>query len=104
MMWMWPNARISVMGGDQAALVLSTVKEDGLKLRGEEWPENEKADYEDMIRAQYENQGNPLYASGRLWDDGVIDPVDTRRVLAHGLSAAMNHPQPPESSFGIFRM
>jgi len=104
MMWMWPNARISVMGGDQAALVLSTVKEDGLKLRGEEWPENEKADYEEMIRAQYDNQGNPLYASGRLWDDGVIDPLETRRVLAHGLSAAINHPQPDESSFGIFRM
>ncbi len=104
MMWMWPNARISVMGGDQAALVLSTVKEDGLKMRGEEWPENEKADYEDMIRAQYENQGSPLYASGRLWDDGVIDPLETRAVLAHGLSAALNHPQPDESPFGIFRM
>jgi 3-methylcrotonyl-CoA carboxylase beta subunit len=104
MMWMWPNARISVMGGDQAALVLSTVKEDGLKLRGEEWPENEKADYEDMIRAQYDNQGNPLYASGRLWDDGVIDPSETRQVLAHGLSAAMNCPQAAETPFGIFRM
>ena len=104
MMWMWPNARISVMGGDQAALVLSTVKEDGLKLRDEEWPDNEKADYEDMIRAQYDNQGNPLYASGRLWDDGVIDPAETRQVLAHGLAAAMDYPQPAESSFGIFRM
>ena len=104
MMWMWPNARISVMGGDQAALVLSTVKEDGLKLRGDEWPDSEKADYEDMIRAQYDNQGNPLYASGRLWDDGVIDPSETRQVLAHGLSAAMSYPQPSESSFGIFRM
>jgi len=104
MMWMWPNARISVMGGDQAALVLSTIKEDGLKLRDEKWPENEKSDYEDMIRTQYDKQGNPLYASGRLWDDGVIDPLETRQVLAHGLSAAMNHPQPDESSFGIFRM
>jgi 3-methylcrotonyl-CoA carboxylase beta subunit len=100
MMWMWPNARISVMGGDQAALVLSTVKEDGLKLRvkedglklrGEDWPESEKAGYEDMI-------------SGRLWDDGVIDPLETRTVLAHGLSAAMNHTQPEEAPFGIFRM
>jgi len=104
MMWMWPNARISVMGGDQAALVLSTVKEDGLNLRGEEWPENEKADYEEMIRAQYETQGNPYYASGRLWDDGIIDPLETRTVLAHGLSAAMNHAQPAEKAFGIFRM
>jgi 3-methylcrotonyl-CoA carboxylase beta subunit len=104
MMWMWPNARISVMGGDQAALVLSTVKEDGLKLRGEDWPESEKAGYEDMIRAQYETQGSPYYASGRLWDDGVIDPLETRTVLAHGLSAAMNHTQPEEAPFGIFRM
>ena len=104
MMWMWPNARISVMGGDQAALVLSTVREDSLRLKGEDWPENEKADYENMIRAQYETQGNPLYASGRLWDDGVIDPLETRTVLAHGLSAAMNHPQPGEEPFGIFRM
>ena len=104
MMRMWPNARISVMGGDQAALVLSTVKEDGLAARGEEWPENDKQDFGDMIRAQYENQGNPLYASGRLWDDGVIDPVDTRLVLAHGLSAAMKHAQPGEEPFGIFRM
>jgi 3-methylcrotonyl-CoA carboxylase beta subunit len=104
MMWMWPNARISVMGGDQAALVLSTVKEDGLKLQGEVWPESEKAGYEDMIRAQYETQGSPYYASGRLWDDGVIDPLQTRTVLAHGLSAAMNHTQPDEVPFGIFRM
>ncbi len=104
MMWMWPNARISVMGGDQAALVLSTVKEDGLVARGEEWPESDKQNFEAMIRAQYENQGNPLYASGRLWDDGVIDPLDTRLVLAHGLSAAMNHAQPGEEPFGIFRM
>ena len=104
MMWMWPNARISVMGGDQAALVLSTVREDGLKLRGEEWPESEKAGYEDMIRAQYDTQGNPYYASGRLWDDGVIDPLETRSVLAHGLSAAMNFVLPDEAPFGIFRM
>ena len=104
MMWMWPNARISVMGGDQAALVLSTVKEDSLVARGEEWPENDKQNFEAMIRAQYENQGNPFYASGRLWDDGVIDPLDTRQVLAHGLSAAMNYAQPGEEPFGIFRM
>jgi len=92
------------MGGDQAALVLSTVREDGAKLRGEEWPESEKAAYEEMIRAQYDTQGSPYYASGRLWDDGVIDPLETRSVLAHGLSAAMNHAQPDEAPFGIFRM
>ena len=103
-MWMWPNARISVMGGDQAALVLSTVREDGMKLAGEEWAEKDKAEFEEMIRAQYETQGNPYYASGRLWDDGVIDPLQTRTVLAHGLSAAMNSPQPEETPFGIFRM
>jgi 3-methylcrotonyl-CoA carboxylase beta subunit len=104
LMWMWPNARISVMGGEQASMVLSTVKSDGLKARGEEWPEKEKADFEESIRQQYETQGNPLYASARLWDDGVIDPLDTRRVLAHGLSAAMNHPDADEAPYGIFRM
>lgn len=104
MMWMWPNSRISVMGGDQAALVLSTVKADGLKARGEDWPDNDKADYEDRIRQQYETQGHPLYASARLWDDGVIDPLDTRKVLAHGLSAAANATGEIESPYGIFRM
>lgn len=104
MMWMWPNARISVMGGEQASLVLSSVKADGLKARGEDWPENEKADYENIIRQQYENQGSPFYASARLWDDGVIDPIDTRRVLSHGLSAAMNSATDEEAPYGIFRM
>jgi 3-methylcrotonyl-CoA carboxylase beta subunit len=83
---------------------LSTVREEGLQARGEEWPEREKHDFEEMIRAQYDTQGNPLYASGRLWDDGVIDPLETRAVLAHGLSAAMKHEQPDETAFGIFRM
>ncbi|MEJ2256769.1 MAG: carboxyl transferase domain-containing protein [Woeseiaceae bacterium] len=104
MMWMWPNARISVMGGEQAALVLSTVREDGLELKGEEWSAKDKSDFEDMIRAQYDNQGNPFYASGRLWDDGVIDPLETRTVLAQGLAAAMNRPLTDETPFGIFRM
>ena len=104
LMWMWPNARISVMGGEQAAMVLSTVKSDGLEARGEEWPEKDKADFEETIRQQYETQGNPLYASARLWDDGVIDPLDTRRVLAHGLSAATHHPDRDEARYGIFRM
>jgi 3-methylcrotonyl-CoA carboxylase beta subunit len=104
MMWMWPNARISVMGGDQAALVLSTVREDGLNAKGDGWTDREKTDFEDMIRAQYETQGNPFYASGRLWDDGVIDPLKTRDVLAQGLSAALNAEQSAEAPFGIFRM
>ena len=104
LMYMWPNARISVMGGEQASLVLSTVKSEGIEARGEEWPEKDKADFEEMIRQQYENQGHPYYASARLWDDGVIDPVDTRAVLAHGLSAAMHGPTASETPFGIFRM
>ncbi len=104
MMWMWPNARISVMGGEQAALVLSTVKADGLEARGENWPDNDKADYEERIRQQYETQGHPLYASARLWDDGVIDPLDTRTALAHGLSAAATSSNDEEAPFGIFRM
>ncbi len=104
MMWMWPNARISVMGGEQAAMVLSTVKTEGLKARGEEWSDNDRAGYEDMIRQQYETQGHPLYSSARLWDDGVIDPLDTRRVLARGLSAAMNNLSEEEAPYGIFRM
>ena len=104
MMWMWPNARISVMGGEQAALVLSSVKRDGMESRGEEWPEEAQSSFEDEIREQYELQGNPYYASARLWDDGVIDPVDTRAVLALALSAAMNRPRDAETPFGIFRM
>jgi 3-methylcrotonyl-CoA carboxylase beta subunit len=104
MLWMWPNARISVMGGEQAAKVLSTVKRDGADARGEEWSEEEQSAYEAAIREQYEAQGNPYYASARLWDDGVIDPVDTRAVLSLGLSAAMNRPRDDESPFGIFRM
>ena len=77
---------------------------EGLAQRGEEWPDQDRADFEALIRAQYENQGNPLYASGRLWDDGVIDPLQTRAVLAHGLAVAMQHEQPREKPFGIFRM
>ena len=104
LMWMWPNARISVMGGEQASMVLSTVKADGLAARGEEWSDSDKADYEEMIRQQYETQGHPLYASARMWDDGIIDPTDTRRVLAHGLSAAMSGRRKDEAPHGIFRM
>jgi 3-methylcrotonyl-CoA carboxylase beta subunit len=104
MMWMWPNARISVMGGDQAALVLSTVRQDGLASKGETWAEKDKTKFEREIRDQYETQGHPFYASARLWDDGVIDPVDTRKVLGQAIAASMNRPRDGESPYGIFRM
>lgn len=102
-LWMWPNARISVMGGEQAASVLATVKRDGIEAKGGQWSAEEEEAFKAPIRAQYEQQGHPYYASARLWDDGVIDPADTRRVLALGLSAARNAPV-PEPQFGIFRM
>ncbi len=104
LMWMWPNARISVMGGEQAALVLSTVKREGVTARGESWTEKEQLNYERKIRRQYDKQGHPYYASARLWDDGVIDPVDTRKVLGQAVSASMNRPREKESPHGIFRM
>jgi 3-methylcrotonyl-CoA carboxylase beta subunit len=102
-MWMWPNARISVMGGDQAASVLATVKRDGIELKGGSWSADEEAAFKAPIKQQYEEQGHPYYATARLWDDGVIDPQDTRTVLALGLSAALNAPI-PEPKFGVFRM
>ena len=102
-LWMWPNARISVMGGDQAAGVLATVKRDGIEGRGGQWSAEEEEAFKAPIRQQYEDQGHPYYASARLWDDGVIDPADTRRVLALGLSAARNAPI-EDTRFGLFRM
>ncbi|THT98733.1 methylcrotonoyl-CoA carboxylase [Lampropedia puyangensis] len=102
-LWMWPNARISVMGGEQAASVLATVKRDGIELKGGQWSADEEEAFKAPIRQQYEEQGHPYYASARLWDDGIIDPVDTRRVLALGLSAARNAPI-ADAKFGIFRM
>jgi 3-methylcrotonyl-CoA carboxylase beta subunit len=102
-LYMWPNARISVMGGDQAALVMSQVKEAQLKKRGESWKEKDKAAYETEIKERYESQSNPYYASARLWDDGVIHPLDTRRVIALSLSAALNAPI-EDTQFGVFRM
>ena len=102
-LWMWPNARISVMGGDQAASVLATVKRDGIEGKGGSWSADDEAAFKAPIRAQYELQGHPYFASARLWDDGVIDPADTRRVLALGLSASLNAPI-PETRFGVFRM
>jgi 3-methylcrotonyl-CoA carboxylase beta subunit len=102
-LWMWPNARISVMGGEQAAGVLATVKRDGIEAKGGAWSKEEEEAFKQPIKEQYEHQGHPYYASARLWDDGVIDPADTRMVLALGLSAALNAPI-PETKFGVFRM
>jgi 3-methylcrotonyl-CoA carboxylase beta subunit len=102
-LWMWPNARISVMGGEQAASVLATVRRDGIEAKGGQWSADEEEAFKAPIRTQYEVQGHPYYASARLWDDGVIDPVDTRRVLALGLSASLNAPI-PDAKFGVFRM
>ncbi|MDJ0683703.1 MAG: carboxyl transferase domain-containing protein [Alphaproteobacteria bacterium] len=103
MLYMWPNARISVMGGEQAANVLATVRDDVLARKGESWSAEEREAFMDPIRAQYESQGQPYYASARLWDDGVIDPKETRNVLGLSLHAALNAPI-PETRFGVFRM
>ncbi len=102
-LWMWPNARISVMGGEQAASVLATVKRDGIEASGKSWSADEEEAFKSPIRDQYESQGNPYYATARLWDDGIIDPADTRRVLGLALSAAINAPI-VKSNFGVFRM
>ena len=102
-LWMWPNARISVMGGEQAASVLSTLRRDAIEAKGGAWTAEEEEAFKAPLRQQYEDQGHPYYASARLWDDGVIDPADTRRVLALGLSASLNAPI-PDTKFGVFRM
>jgi 3-methylcrotonyl-CoA carboxylase beta subunit len=102
-LWMWPNARIGVMGGEQAASVLATVRRDGIEGRGGAWSAAEEEAFKAPIREQYERQGHPYYSSARLWDDGVIDPADTRRVLALGLSASLNAPI-GDTRFGVFRM
>jgi 3-methylcrotonyl-CoA carboxylase beta subunit len=102
-LWMWPNARISVMGGEQAASVLATVRRDQLEARGETWPAEAEEEFKQPVRDQYEHQGNPYYSTARLWDDGVIDPLDTRRVLGLALSAAANAPLDPPG-YGVFRM
>lgn len=103
LLFMWPNARISVMGGEQAAHVLSTVRRDAMTARGEAWSESEQKAYMDEIQTLYETQGHPYYASARIWDDGIIDPRDTRRVLGLGISASLNAPM-EDTSFGVFRM
>jgi len=102
-LWMWPNARISVMGGEQAASVLATVKRDNLEASGQTWSAEDEEAFKQPIREQYEVQGHPYYATARLWDDGVIDPAQTRTVLGLGLAAALNAPIPP-TQFGVFRM
>ena len=102
-LWMWPNARISVMGGEQAASVLATVKRDGIEAKGGSWTMEEEEAFKAPIRRQYEDQGHPYYATARLWDDGIIDPADTRRVLALGLAASRNAPV-EDTRFGVFRM
>ena len=102
-LWMWPNARISVMGGEQAASVLARVRRDSIEAKGGTWSAEEEEAFKTRIREQYEKQGHPYYASARLWDDGVIDPLDTRLVLGLSISASLNAPI-PETRFGVFRM
>ena len=102
-LWMWPNARISVMGGEQAATVLSLLRREALEARGQTWSEEDEAGFKAPLRAQYELQGNPYYATARLWDDGIIEPGDTRRVLGLALHAGLGAPIEP-TRFGVFRM
>jgi 3-methylcrotonyl-CoA carboxylase beta subunit len=99
----WPNARISVMGGEQAASVLATVKRDNIEADGKTWSAADQDAFKAPIREQYENEGNPYYATARLWDDGIILPSETRRVLTLSFSAALNAPI-PRTRFGVFRM
>jgi len=103
-LWMWPNARIGVMGGEQAASVLATVRRDGIEGKGGAWSAEQERAFKQPILDQFERQAHPYYASARLWDDGVIDPADTRRVLALAISASLNAPIPAQPRFGIFRM
>ena len=103
LLWMWPNARISVMGGEQAANVLATIRRDATRARGEAWSDEDEASFKAPILEQYEHQGHPSYATARLWDDGIIDPLDTRLSLGLGISASLNAPI-PEMRFGVFRM
>ena len=102
-LWMWPNARISVMGGEQAAAVLATVRRDGIEAKGGAWSKEEEAKFRKPIIDQYEHQGHPYYASARMWDDGVVDPADTRRMLGLAISASLNAPI-EDTKFGMFRM
>jgi 3-methylcrotonyl-CoA carboxylase beta subunit len=107
-LFMWPNSRISVMGGEQAASVLATVKRDAMEAKGQTWPADEEARFKAPIRDLYEREGSPYFSTARLWDDGVIAPRDTRRILSLALSAALNAPHgraaDREAGFGVFRM
>ena len=102
-MFMWPNARISVMGGEQAAGVLATIKRDQMEKKKRPWSDEQEAEFRKPILDTYQKQGHPYYASARLWDDGIIDPRKTRQVLALSLSAALNAPI-DDTMFGLFRM
>jgi 3-methylcrotonyl-CoA carboxylase beta subunit len=102
-LWMWPNARISVMGGEQAATVLATVKRDAIEAKGGTWSAGDEDAFKAPIRERYEHEGHPYFASARIWDDGIIDPADTRRVLAMAISASQNRPV-DKTAFGVFRM
>jgi 3-methylcrotonyl-CoA carboxylase beta subunit len=103
-LWMWPNARISVMGGEQAATVLAIIRQEAVEAKGGKWSKDDDAKFKAPIRDQYEKQGNAFYATARLWDDGVIDPADTRAVLGQALAAGLNAPPPAPTRFGVFRM
>jgi 3-methylcrotonyl-CoA carboxylase beta subunit len=102
-LWTWPNSRISVMGGEQAASVLSRVRRDALEIKGESWSLEDEEAFKAPIREQYETQGHPYYATARLWDDGIVDPAQSRRVLGLSLAAALNAPA-RATKFGVFRM
>jgi len=102
-LWMWPNARISVMGGEQAATVLATVRRDAIEAKGDKWSAADEEAFRAPIRAQYEKEGHPYFASARVWDDGIIDPADTRQVLGLAISASLNRTIEP-TKFGVFRM
>ena len=104
-MYMWPNSKISVMGGEQAASVLATVKRDGLEKKGAKWSKEEEEKFKAPIRAKYDDEGSCYYATARLWDDGIINPEDTRKVLALSLRACMENKEVERgSNFGVFRM
>jgi 3-methylcrotonyl-CoA carboxylase beta subunit len=103
-LWMWPNARISVMGGEQAASVLGLLRQEAVEAKGGNWSAADDESFKAPIREQYERQGHPYYATARIWDDGIIDPADTRTVLALALAAGLAAPPPAPSRFGIFRM
>jgi len=100
----WPNSRISVMGGEQAASVLATIKRDALEARKEPWSAEAEAAFKAPVRARYEEEGNPYYATARLWDDGIIDPAQTRDVLGLAFAVTLNKPIPARAQFGLFRM